>query len=179
MYIPGSPDASRPMSRFTRCRTRRHIAGVLPLAWLWLIATAANASLPPSLVKAVDHRAGALIYLDFWASWCGPCAESFPWLNDLRQQYRDRLVVVGVNVDTQPADARAFLAKHPASFPIVYDTNGELAARYAIQGMPSGVLIDRDGKILAQHSGFLESSIPDYDGAIDKALAQVSGRGEK
>lgn len=106
---------------------------------------------------------GKVVYLDFWASWCVPCRKSFPWLNELAKKYPDDLVVVGVNVDTTRADADRFLKKYPASFPLVFDPQGKLAAEYKLEGMPSSVLVDRKGKVAHRHVGFREEKRGEYE----------------
>src|SRR5450631_1845011 len=87
---------------------------------------------------------GKVVYLDFWASWCGPCRQSFPWLADLlRERESQDLVVIGVNVDKDRALAERFLGETPAAFPIVYDPEGAIASAYKVAGMPTAILIDR------------------------------------
>lgn len=114
--------------------------------------------------------AGRVVYVDFWASWCTPCAESFPWLNRMQAKYGPRLAVVGVSVDTEARDRQAFLARHPAQFDIVADPQGALAERYRIEGMPSAVLLDADGRVLHRHSGFRQHETAAYEAAIRHAL---------
>ncbi len=121
-------------------------------------------------VDPVKAWRGQPVYLDFWASWCTPCAESFPWLNRLQAQYGTKLRVVGVNVDARRGDAERFLRRHPAEFALFYDPEGDLAARYELKGMPSAVLLDSEGRVLWQHSGFRTNEVPDYEAAIRSAL---------
>ncbi|MBY6016422.1 TlpA family protein disulfide reductase [Halomonas denitrificans] len=108
-----------------------------------------------------------LVYLDFWASWCGPCRFSFPFMNELHQELGPKgLVVVAVNVDVDPHDAKPFLAKYPADFTIHYDPEGTIAEAYQVPGMPTSYLIS-DGKILLRHVGFRKSE-------SDKLKAEVA-----
>lgn len=98
---------------------------------------------------------GKVVYVDFWASWCVPCRDSFPWLDGLQREFGpDGLVVVGVNVDHERADAERFLARYAPSFRIGYDPEGALAQRFQVRGMPSSYLIDREGHVRATHAGF-------------------------
>ena len=134
---------------------------------LGLQAGAAAASAP----DALSRYAGRVIYVDFWASWCGPCAQSFPWLNAMQAKYGPRLTVVGVNVDTEAKAADAFLKKHPASFDIVRDPDGVLPERYRIEGMPGSVILDGAGHVLHRHAGFRPEDTAEYERAIEQALA--------
>lgn len=101
-----------------------------------------------------ELRAGKVLYLDFWASWCASCAKSFPFLNALAEELGDRGVVVAVNLDENPADARAFLARHPVRFPVLFDPGAQCARAFAVEGMPATYLIDRLGQVRYRHLGF-------------------------
>jgi thiol-disulfide isomerase/thioredoxin len=130
------------------------------------LARAAGAA--PSL----DAYRGHVTYVDFWASWCGPCAESFPWLNAMQAKYGAHgLRIVGVGVDTQSTNADRFLKAHPPQFPIVRDPDGALAEHYAIEGMPYAILLDASGHVLSRHSGFRAGQTDEYEQAIQDALS--------
>ncbi len=141
------------------------------------VAAEAGASAPAfdlpsatSRVKLGDLR-GKVVYLDFWASWCGPCKQSFPWLNELQSKYKAQgLEVVGVNVDAKSDDARKFLEETPARFTVAYDQTGATPKSYAIKGMPSSVLIGPDGKVLMQHAGFRDADRAELESKIREAL---------
>ena len=103
----------------------------------------------------LDSLKGKVVYLDFWASWCGPCRKSFPWMNRMIQRYRDKgLVIVAVNLDKSRDLAQKFLQDYPAQFTIAYDPEGNIAEAYDVQGMPSSYLIDRRQHIVKVHLGF-------------------------
>ncbi len=98
---------------------------------------------------------GKVVYLDFWASWCGPCRQSFPFMNQLQAKYGQQgLQVVAVNLDANRADALSFLTEVPAQFPIALDPKGETARRFDVKAMPSSLIVGRDGKVLIVHKGF-------------------------
>jgi len=114
---------------------------------------------------------GKVVYVDFWASWCAPCKQSFPWLNEMHARYRGLgLEIVGVNVDTRRSDADRFLAQVPARFTLAFDAQGDTAGRYAAQGMPASYLIGRDGTIVATHVGFRVEDKGRIEGEIRHAL---------
>lgn len=121
-------------------------------------------------VKLSDYR-GKTVYLDFWASWCGPCKQSFPWMNEMQSRYAAQgLRVVGVNVDQKTDDARAFLKGHPAGFEVLFDQTGKTPKSYAVKAMPTSVLIGRDGKVLRVHSGFKDEERSQREQQIQQAL---------
>ncbi len=154
-----APTPRRPLRRL----------GLLLGLLLCLPAGAADRA-PSSAPSPLDAYAGRVVYVDFWASWCAPCAESFPWLNTLKQTFGSRLAVVGVNVDENGADADAFLRRHPAQFDLVRDPQGRLAAHYALPGMPTALILDPQGRVIHRHSGFRRADIAAYEAAIAEAL---------
>lgn len=107
---------------------------------------------------ALSDYAGKVIYLDFWASWCGPCRQSLPALNRLYRELGERgFVVLAVNVDTYRDEALAFLQRHPVSYPVLRDADNTLPKRFAVKGMPTAFLIGRDGRVAHVHEGFRKS----------------------
>ncbi len=103
----------------------------------------------------LDALRGQVVYVDFWASWCGPCRRSFPWMNELQRRYGGRgLTIVAINVDKNIADAARFLERNPAQFAIAYDQAGATPLAYAVQGMPSSYVIDARGKVVEVEQGF-------------------------
>ncbi|WP_343728471.1 choice-of-anchor D domain-containing protein [Duganella sp.] len=125
---------------------------------------------PDGAVK-LDQYKGKLVYVDFWASWCGPCRQSFPWMNEMQARYGSQgLQIVGINVDAKSDDARNFLAATPARFVIAFDPNGSAPRTYGIKGMPSSVLIGPDGKVLYEHSGFRPADREALESRIKAAL---------
>ncbi len=121
-------------------------------------------------VKLSDYK-GKTVYLDFWASWCGPCKQSFPWMNDMQTRYGAKgLRVVGINVDQKTDDAREFLKDTPAGFDVAFDTSGKTPKSYAIKGMPTSVLIGPDGRVISVHSGFKDAQRTELEKQIKQAL---------
>jgi thiol-disulfide isomerase/thioredoxin len=98
---------------------------------------------------------GRVTYLDFWASWCGPCRLSLPALNRLSKEFDDAdFGVVAISVDYVDEDALDFLKRYPVDYPVAIDKTGNSGRDFAVAGMPSGYLIDRDGLIREVHVGF-------------------------
>ena len=141
----------------------------------WALApgdVAPDMSLPaPTGTLSLREHAGKVVYVDFWASWCGPCRQSFPWMNAMQAKYGPRgFVVVGVNVDAKQADAEQFLATLPAQFPVGFDPKGQWAKAFGVKGMPTSVLIGRDGKVIRQHAGFNSGAATELEASIASAL---------
>ena len=112
-------------------------------------------ALPALNLTEVQSTKGQYIYIDYWASWCGPCRQSFPWMNALQAKLGPKgLKVVAVNVDAKRADADKFLTHTPAQFTVAYDPQGASAKTLAIKTMPTSMLISPEGKVLLVHSGF-------------------------
>ena len=114
---------------------------------------------------------GKVVVVDFWASWCVPCRRSFPWLDEMQKKYeQEGLVVVGVNMDADQADAESFLREYPVGFHIVRDPDGTLAREYDVIAMPSSYVIDRNGAIAARHLGFKVVRMKEYEDTLLKLL---------
>ncbi len=107
-----------------------------------------------SPVRLSDSK-GKAVYLDFWASWFGPCKQSFPWMNEMQAKYGSRgLKIVAINLDQKPEEAKMFLSENNATFDIAFDQGGKTPRTYSVKGMPTSFLITPDGKVAAVHSGF-------------------------
>jgi cytochrome c biogenesis protein CcmG/thiol:disulfide interchange protein DsbE len=116
---------------------------------------------------------GRVVYLDFWASWCGPCRQSFPWMETMKSTYEAQgLEIVAVNLDRDRADADKFLNQLHPTFDVRFDPKGELAEFYKLRGMPSSVLIDRHGTARFTHVGFRPIDGTIYEAQVRELLAE-------
>jgi peroxiredoxin len=98
---------------------------------------------------------GSVVVVDFWASWCGPCAEEMPELERLYQRHRERgLVIVGVSQDRQASNMQSFLSRGRVTFPNVHDGSHAIAGRYVPPRMPTSYVIDRRGVVRHVHAGY-------------------------
>lgn len=126
-----------------------------------------------SLSDYRDH----VVLLDFWASWCGPCRASFPWMNRLRKRYDEgELAIIAVNLDKEKTAAKEFLKQYPADFTVAYDPQGRVAATYDLLGMPMTYLIGPDGRIRGQHIGFEQGKTADYEAELEALLENSASR---
>jgi thiol-disulfide isomerase/thioredoxin len=112
-----------------------------------------------------------VVIVDFWASWCKPCRESIPWLNEMRARYAaSGLVVIGVNVDAERADAEKFLHEVPIDFEVVFDQQGEIAKRFDLQGMPTSLVFDRAGNLVETRLGFRNAIKTQHETSLKNLL---------
>ena len=163
--MPVAPTADRPS-------LRRRATGAL---WQSIVALAAailaSSWLPAHALDLAEYR-GKVVIVDFWASWCVPCRQSFPWLNAMYDEYGDDgLVILGVNTNDDAAEAQQFLDEFPAKFEIVYDPDGQLAQEFGVVAMPSSYVFSRDGELDTRHLGFLRSRRDEYEAVIQRLIA--------
>jgi thiol-disulfide isomerase/thioredoxin len=140
-------------------------------------ASVGVAAQPPAAASprwpVLEAYAGKVVLLDFWASWCSPCLQSFPWMNELQQKHGDEgLVVLAVNLDQDRKLAETFLGKTPAKFRVEYDAAGDVARQFQVQAMPTSFLIDRQGKIRVRHAGFKEKQRQEREQQIVQLLKE-------
>jgi thiol-disulfide isomerase/thioredoxin len=149
-------------------------------AFRFLLATiAALAASAPVLAQTqapglnLEQYKGRVVYLDFWASWCGPCKLSFPYMERMTSVYSRRpFVVIAVNVDHSRVRADAFLSQVGASVPIIYDPKGVIATKFHVTEMPTSILIGRDGRVRYVHQGFFQDKTPLYEAHIEELLSE-------
>jgi cytochrome c biogenesis protein CcmG/thiol:disulfide interchange protein DsbE len=130
---------------------------------------------PIALAADLDLSAyrGKVVYVDFWASWCGPCKQSFPWMQTMKDTYSQQgLTVIAVNLDLDRADADRFLDQFRPTFEVRFDPQGKLAEFYKVQAMPSSVLIDRHGVTRFRHAGFRPMDGAAYEAQVQELLTE-------
>jgi cytochrome c biogenesis protein CcmG, thiol:disulfide interchange protein DsbE len=105
---------------------------------------------------ALAPHVGKVVIVDFWATWCDPCRDSFPFYQSLSDKYGDRLVVLGISVDEHPGGIANFVAETGVKFPVGWDEGQVVAGRYEPDTMPTSYIIDKHGVIAHVHAGFRE-----------------------
>lgn len=163
---------------------------LLPLVFCLTLAPPAPARTPPGAgagatrapsfalpartgTVSSDSLRGKVVLVDFWASWCGPCQKSFPWLSTLYDRYSAKgFTVVAINLDKDRLAAEAFLEKHPAPFPVAFDPSGKTAKAFKVWGMPTSFIIDPAGNVLYSYAGFNPGNAGTVEALIKQACTQ-------
>ena len=159
----------------------------------WLIAIAAlSLSLPvtaavttnsPAPQFSLDSQSGKplslaqfkgqVVMLNFWASWCGPCRQEMPLLDNIYKKYsKAGFTMIGVNVEPDTKAANDWLRQTPVSFPIVYDTQSKVSELYGVSGMPSTVIVDRKGTVRMIHRGYKPGDEEEYLNSIRSLMRE-------
>lgn len=139
----------------------------------WVMARAADepADVPAikysELIDLVSKSRGKVVLVNFWATWCAPCREEIADLKKLRETYgEDKLVILGVSVDTSPLALKSFMARQPFNYPI-YRAQQDVLAAYSIMAIPRTVIYDTKGEKALSHEGFMDRD------RMNKALAAL------
>ena len=104
----------------------------------------------PGRLSMSDLR-GKAVVVNFWASWCLPCRDEAPVLQQTFERYRDDgLVVLGVDFNDFKGDARAFMRRYGLTFPVVYDGKGSTGGKWGLRGVPETFFVDRSGRVVGE-----------------------------
>ncbi len=146
------------------------LATAVPMAYaLTASGPAANFTLKDTdgnNVRLSEYR-GQVVLINFWASWCGPCRQEFPLLDELHQKYQAMgFTVFGVNVEQERELADKVLREIPVTFPILFDDQNQVSEEYDVDAMPATVLVDRSGEIRFMHRGYK----PGYEDLYEKQV---------
>lgn len=130
-------------------------------------------TLPDAAGKAVHLRdlRGAVVVLDFWASWCGPCRQSMPYIQKMHDEWAAKgLTVLGLNVGEEAATAEKFAHDESYTFRMLFDAEPQVTRSYFLQALPTTVVIDRAGRVAFRDTGW--SSPDELQAAVQRALAE-------
>jgi cytochrome c biogenesis protein CcmG, thiol:disulfide interchange protein DsbE len=119
---------------------------------------------------SLESLRGRPVVLNFWASWCNPCKDEAPLLEEASKRWAGKVAFVGVDVKDFRGDARKFLERYGVTYPNVYDGKGSTIGRYGVTGYPETYFIDADGKVRFRIAGPVEDA-EDVDDGIRRALA--------
>jgi peroxiredoxin len=116
---------------------------------------------------------GQVVMVNFWATWCGPCQQEMPLLDQMYKKYKPAgFTLIGVNVDKESPAVKELLARKPVSFPVLLDPANQVSKAYHVDEMPSSVIIDRKGQIRYVHRGYKPGDENDYQDLIRKLIRE-------
>jgi thiol-disulfide isomerase/thioredoxin len=116
---------------------------------------------------------GKVVYVDFWASWCGPCAESMPFMDKMNGELKGKgLELIALNVDEEREDADGFLAKRPVRFTVAGNPDGNCPSAFGVMAMPSSYLIDKKGIVRHVQLGFHKGEAADIRKKVEALLVE-------
>ena len=117
-------------------------------------------------LRLSEYR-GDVVMINFWATWCGPCRQEMPLLDDLYARYeRVGFTLLGVNIDDDSRRAMQMIDELGVNFPVLFDASKNVSKLYDVQAMPVTVLVDREGTVRHIHHGYK----PGYE---DKYLTEI------
>jgi peroxiredoxin len=116
---------------------------------------------------------GQVVMVNFWATWCGPCQQEMPLLDQMYKKYKPAgFTLIGVNVDKEAPPVKELLARKPVSFPVMLDPANQVSKAYHVDEMPSSVIIDRKGEIRYIHRGYKPGDENDYQDRIRQLIRE-------
>jgi peroxiredoxin len=122
---------------------------------------------------SLTNLKGQVVMLNFWASWCGPCRQEMPLLDQMHKRYSSLgFTLLGVNVEANTKDAERWLADTPVSFPVLFDRDSKVSKLYDVNAMPSTVFIDRKGNVRYLHRGYKPGDESEYLNQIRALLKE-------
>ena len=119
---------------------------------------------------SLGAHAGKVVVVDFWATWCAPCKESFPVYQRLAQKFGSKLTVIGISVDEDPAGIPKFAKETGATFPLAWDDDQITSKSYQPPTMPSCFIVDQSGIVRFVHSGFYSGEEQALESEINSLL---------
>jgi peroxiredoxin len=127
----------------------------------------------------MESLKGKVAVIDFWATWCGPCKQSFPKLEELAKKYAGKVEVIGVSVDDSKDGVAEFAKEHGATFPIGWDDGHSIANRWKVGTMPTTYVVDSSGTVRYIHDGYHDGEAEKIGKELAELADEPSGGGAK
>jgi peroxiredoxin len=128
---------------------------------------------PSGQQGALSQYKGQVVMVNFWATWCGPCQQEMPLLDQMYKKYKPAgFTLIGVNVDKEAPAVKELLARKPVSFPVLLDPANAVSKAYHVDEMPSSVIIDRKGEIRYVHRGYKPGDENEYQDRIRQLIRE-------
>jgi peroxiredoxin len=173
--------SSKLSSRVNSWMRAAAMTAALAMTSMAITSAGASSALAPSFTLpsrsgdtvSLGQLKGKVVMLNFWASWCGPCRQEMPLLEQMHKRYSALgFTLVGVNVDANSKDAEDWLSKTPVSFPVLFDRESKVSKMYEVSAMPSTVFIDRKGNVRYLHRGYKAGDEGEYLNQIRALLKE-------
>jgi len=124
--------------------------------------------------QSLSALRGKVVFLNFWATWCGPCRDEMPSMEVLYKRFKDKgLEILAVNCMEEKGEILDFMADYRLTFPALLDGDGRVSNTYGIQAIPTTFLIDRDGRIILRLVGSINWDTEKIHAAIESLLNSV------
>jgi peroxiredoxin len=122
---------------------------------------------------ALSQYKGQVVMVNFWATWCGPCQQEMPLLDQMYKKYKPAgFTLIGVNVDKEAPAVKDLMARRPVSFPVLLDPANQVSKAYHVSEMPSSVFIDSKGEIRYIHRGYRPGDENEYQDRIRQLIRE-------
>jgi len=122
--------------------------------------------------KRLSSYKGKVVFLNFWATWCGPCRVEMPSIEAIYNKYSDKgLEMLAVNCSEDKATVSSFMKNEGFTFPALLDLDGRVSLNYGVQSIPTTFLIDRDGMIILRLVGSIDWNTPKIHAALESLLS--------
>ncbi len=122
---------------------------------------------------ALSQYKGQVVMVNFWATWCGPCQQEMPLLDQMYKKYKQAgFTLIGVSVDKDAPPVKDLMARKPVSFPVLLDPTSQVSKAYHVEEMPSTVIIDRKGQIRYIHRGYRPGDENEYQDRIRQLIKE-------
>jgi peroxiredoxin len=122
---------------------------------------------------SLSQYKGNVVLVNFWATWCGPCQQEMPLLDQMYKKYKPAgFTLLGVNVDKEAPAVKELLARKPVSFPVLLDPENSVSRAYHVADMPSSVIIDRKGIVRYVHRGYRPGDENEYQDRIRQLIRE-------
>jgi thiol-disulfide isomerase/thioredoxin len=119
----------------------------------------------------LSKQTGKVVFVSFWAPWCPPCRAEIPTLIELYKKYKDKgFLILGVGMDKENA-LKDYVKKNGIKYPVLIG-NEEVAKNYSIRGIPTTYILDKQGKIVTQHTGFGKGTAEQLESELTKLLKE-------
>jgi peroxiredoxin len=129
-------------------------------------------SLDGTNLRLNEYR-GQVVLINFWATWCGPCRQEMPLLEQIDKRYRDAgFTVLGVNVEGKAGPAQELASKAGVTFPVLVDADQKVSELYQLESMPSSVVVDRDGVVRYVHRGYKPGDEAKYLEVVKELISE-------